>query len=85
MINDITTQIKRDDGSMVSVTAIPLATDDGHSMAPNGAYDLVSDSLPDIGQLAFRKEDKFEWEYYGDTFTEEEIVQVVLEIQKVRE
>ncbi|MET3979758.1 hypothetical protein ABIB62_002348 [Mucilaginibacter sp. UYP25] len=83
MENSLTVKIKKDDGSFISIIATPQVIDEGVGMVPIGVYDLTSNSLPDIGQLAFHIEDKHQWEYCGDKLSDDEIDQVVLPIQRI--
>ena len=83
MEDDMTIQIKRDDGSIVSVAITPLHTEEDGKRVPIRVFELASSSINDIGEIAFHLEDPHRWEYCGNVLTDDEIEQVVLAIQNV--
>jgi hypothetical protein len=61
----------------------PLFVNEDGRLAPTGVYELTSETVNDIGKLAFHLEDNHQWEYCGQVLIEVE--QVVLSIQKAKE
>lgn len=83
MAESISIEIKLDNGVTQSLTATTHFIDDGDGIAPNGVYDLTSDSLSDdLGQIAFHLDNPHEWVYTGTILSIEEEEQVAEQILK---